>query len=178
MISKKTPAVVTLADALTQAQAELARIRDEIAQVKIEIEETERRPVSQVEAEARIDRTISTFADRARRELPYGYFLAPSVGSPEYLRKSNCTPIELLALIAPNQLRATLLAGVGQAAASLPDGIEAADRIKTIAELHARLMELERAEVEQLWAVEDAGMNASWRSDLSPVLVLGLEQAA
>jgi hypothetical protein len=40
------------------------------------------------------------------------------------------------------------------------------------------ILELERAEAERLWALEDAGMPAPWRSDLPAAVVLGLDPAA
>jgi hypothetical protein len=74
-MSAKRAATVSFADAFAQAQAELDRIREQVELIKIEIEETEQRPVDQDEVERRVDGAIAALAAHARRELPTGYFL-------------------------------------------------------------------------------------------------------
>jgi hypothetical protein len=177
---KQTIAAVvpSFADALGQAQDELARIRDEIAQLRIEIEETEHRPASPAEAEARIDEVVAALAARARNELNTGVFLAARPGSADYLAQAALQPLDLVAFVAPDGLRAKLLALVRDAASVLPDGIDAAARHAELAKLRAQLQELERAEAERLWALEAAGMAAPWRGDLPAAIVLGLEPAS
>jgi hypothetical protein len=162
----------TLTSPVAAAQAEIVQLRAQVRELKLEIRETERRPVTLAEAEERVDQAIDHLAQRGRELVPAVYLLSPGQEAFGFIVDRKLPVLESLAVLAPELLREGLRNAVRVEADRLPDGRTPEARAAELDRLRGELRQVETREVALLWELGD---QAPWRGDLSPELVLGIE---
>ena len=172
-------AALKVTDAIAQLRDQLDRIRNEVAQLRGELEHEQSRPVPLSETEARIEATVARLRGFVASQITVGDLILPDGNQvADYLARLTVPGFAIAAVVAPDQLRSWLLEGTAKVLETLPEPVDAATRDKRIEALKAKLRTAERSEAALLWESLEAGIDLDWRGDLDPVTVLGLEDAA
>lgn len=168
---------------------EIARIRARFLVLDREASEAERAPLPPAETAERIDAAMAIAASRARLDgLGARLIAAQRRGSIDLTsaivetlagRPGNegaAIPAgSLLAFAMPDQFRAALVELAAETAENHPPPLAASERAERLRLLADERRDLERAEAEACWTIEDAGQAAPWRGDERPEFVLDLE---
>src|SRR4051794_5784936 len=170
-----------MANVLKRLFGQLDDVRDELARLRQQVEETRRaiaveevRPVPLADIEARLDATITGLRAQAERLVQAGELVQAEGGPPgALLTNAQGPPFVLAAVVAPGPLAAWLRERALSAAEKMGAPVDAATRAKRLVELRGKLAELERREADLLWHADEKGLELPWRPDLDPVAVLG-----
>jgi hypothetical protein len=152
----------------TDVGADLAHLRDGIAEVVREREALARAPVSHVEAAARLD----DFLDGAARQFDpaTSYFTAPSYTAPSL---DDLLPYKLFVLLAAlPEVRAAFHEKLAKAYEKQVASVPSKDRPARAADLASRLRQLELQEELLVLEAEQAGHVIQRRPDADPLVVL------
>jgi hypothetical protein len=172
-------ATLKIKDAVSELRDQLDRIRGEVAQLREQLEIEASRPVPSGESEARIEATVERLRGFVANQITVGDLILPDGRqAADYLSQLTIPPFGIAAIVAPDQLRRWLRERATAVLETLPEPVEAAVRRKRIAALEARLRDAEASEAGLCWQALEAGIDLDWRGDLSPLPVLGLENAA
>ncbi len=157
---------------MSKTETELNKIRGEIARLGEQRGEVAEAPIPRSEAEALIAAVVETLAeDPGLDPAPLG--LRNGTFNGDELQKMLERPIVLLALF-PDAIKAYLIAQYEKAIGKTKPGLPAAERRKRLAEIDAKIFELEVEEerlVEQLLA---DGVDVTRRPEADARAVLGL----
>lgn len=164
--------------AASKAREAVEEVRRQIAETRHEREALATAPLTKAEAAERIQAWLDAEAKRARLDLMAGEFAAPGRGPGHPFRvpvrageqrSADLGPI--IAALFPDQVREALLA-------ALPDdagAIAMTDRPGRLAELDARVRDLERQEETLIDEAEAAGVEITRRPDANPDAILAVE---
>lgn len=178
--AKKRSTPSDLVGALT---GEVDGIRRQIENLRERREIVEAAPRPLEDALADCAKVVQSLAERV--EAPTGYLSSSGVTYHDAVsnlqrlqgREHNATPVDLLAAVAPDLMTKWLQAEVRKSYKSLPATISPPDKVRQLKEIDRQILSLERQEADLLWGLEDAGLRAPWRSDLSAIAVLGVDES-
>jgi hypothetical protein len=179
----KTKSNTKALSGLFQGAAEKARqavqnVRQQITETRRERDALAVAPLTKAEAADRIQAWLDAEAKRARLDLVAGEFAAPGRGPGHPFRvpvrageqrSADLGPV--LAALFSDQVKAAILDALPADA----DAIPMADRPGHLAELDARVRELEAEEERLIEEAEAAGVEITRRPDASPEAILAVE---
>jgi hypothetical protein len=172
-------AALRVTDAIAQLRDQLDRIRDEVAQLQVELGIETSRPVPVEETTARIDATVTRLQGFVAQQLMVGDLILPDGDQiADYLARLTVSPFAVAAVVAPDALKGWLLEKATAALETLPEPVDGPTRTKRVAALETKLRSAEIREADLCWQALEAGIDLEWRGDISPELVLGLEETA
>jgi hypothetical protein len=171
-------AAARITDAIGHARDQLDQVRAEAASLRAELEHEANRPVPLGTIEERVDATIARLQSFLSPMVTGGEFIHP--GGPhqagDLLAQMPAHPFAVAAVVAPDALKGWLMGRASGALETLPEPANASTRAKRVATLKAKLRASEVREVDLCWEMLDANLDPEWNGDISPELVLGLEE--
>ncbi|MGO4677523.1 hypothetical protein AB4Z40_31995 [Bosea sp. 2YAB26] len=159
-------AFAKLKAALATAEGDLTSKRERIASIAADLAGLDLAGVDRSEIERRVD---SAIADAARAGLPASGLAEPQEQAwrVHFNRFGSENPFQLFAVLAPDRLRAALLAGAPEG------GISSGERAEKRGALETEQFELEVAEEVLIRSIESiGGAQVPRREDANPAIVV------
>jgi hypothetical protein len=169
-----------ISDVVASSRGQLDQVRAEVDRLRAEIEHEQSRPIPLGTIEERVDATISRLQNFASSLITGGEFIHPS-GLPQVgdqLALLPLHPFTVAAVVAPDALKGWFMEKASGALERLPEPVDGPTRAKRVVALETKLRAAEIKEVALSWEMANEGLDPGWRGDISPELVLGLENAA
>jgi hypothetical protein len=155
-----------LRSALSSAEREVEMVRKRIIAEKVERAAVANAPYPLEERVADIDRFLAS----AFRHTPnIGVHVSPHGGG-----SFDNPELEALSSLGPF-IRSARIGALERYLEARPPGLPKAERPARLAEIDARLLELEREEEAIIEAAEEAGLEIARRADADPRAILGID---